>query len=280
MSNIGFNIRRALVSQPPSMTIKILQQKLVRTTKPEVDTAKPPLPIDKLYGIDTAGIIHTSALRTGNASDFYNFGYAPSVPSVIRRAIEKCPDIGQATFVDIGCGKGLPLAVATEYPFRRVIGVELSPLLCAAARENAARIAAAHPGRTPIEIVEGDATTFEIPSGYVIIYLYNSVYPRFLDKLAERFAAHQARGNKIMVIYYNPAEAKSFDRRASFARYFAASLPFEEDEAAASPFGNVSDSVAIWQGLGEPMFEALPGADAPILRTITAGCSVGAVQRI
>jgi tRNA1(Val) A37 N6-methylase TrmN6 len=73
----------------------------------------------------------------------------------MRRAIQSCPDLSKASFVDLGCGKGLPLVVATEYPFQRVLGVELAPELCVVARHNAERLKTLHPERTPIEIVEG-----------------------------------------------------------------------------------------------------------------------------
>ncbi len=277
MRNFWFNARRALFSQPFGMTLNTIRAKLGRRIGPP-GAPKPPLPIDALYGIDTAGIINASALRTGSRSDIHSFGYGASLPSVIRRAIEGCPDLEKASFIDLGCGKGSPLAVATEYPFRRIIGVELSPLLCKTARENAARIAAKYPDRTPIEIVQGDASAFEFPSGYVIIYLYNPVYPRLLDRLAERIAAHQTRQNKVMVIYYNPAYAKSFDRRTAFARYFAARLTFDTVEAAANPWGNSSESVVIWQGVGEPMFEPFPGANAAI--ALSSDGSHGTVQPV
>jgi hypothetical protein len=81
-----------------------------------------------------------------------------------------------------------------------------------------------------------------------------------------------------MVIYYNPAYAKSFDRRAAFARYFAARLSFDEDDAAASPLGNSFESVVIWQGVGEPMYDPYPGAGAEIL--VSSGGSHGTVKSV
>jgi SAM-dependent methyltransferase len=275
MSKLLFAARRALFSQPLGMTINILKRK-VAGGKSGAQKPAAKLPIDSLYGIDTGGIINASALRTGAAADVHSFGYGASIPSVIRRAIEACPDLDKASFIDMGCGKGLPLAVASEYPFRRIIGVELSPDLCAVARQNASRIAEAYPDRTPIEIAQGDITAFDLPSGYTIIYLYNPAYPPLISRLVPRLAEHQANGNKVMVIYYNPAFAKYFDKNAGFTRYFAEHLQFEDEEIAASPLGNVADSVAIWQGVGEPMLTAFPGADAPI--ELVAGGSSGRVR--
>ena len=41
-------------------------------------------------------------------------------------------------FLDLGAGKGRMLLAASRYPFRRVIGVELSDRLAAIARSNVA----------------------------------------------------------------------------------------------------------------------------------------------
>ena len=40
------------------------------------------------------------------------------------------------TFVDLGSGKGRTLLMASDYPFRRIIGVELLPSLHQIAQEN------------------------------------------------------------------------------------------------------------------------------------------------
>jgi len=278
MGNFLFAARRALFSQPLGMTVNILKDKIFAHRRKGSAKAVRPLPIDVQYGIETGGIINASALRTGSRSDLYSFGYGASVPSIIRRGIETCPNLSQASFVDLGCGKGLPLAVASEYPFRRIVGIELSPTLCATARENAARIARAFPDRSSIEVLEGDMTEAELPTGYVLIYLYNPAYPPLIRAIAKRLAAHQAQGNKVMVIYYNPAGARFFDAEPVFTRHFAAHLPLQDDEFIASEQGNSADSIAVWQGLSEPMYEKFPGATARIARV--SGGSSGQVQPV
>ena len=41
-------------------------------------------------------------------------------------------------FVDLGCGKGRALLLASRFPFKEIIGVELSATLCEIARRNIA----------------------------------------------------------------------------------------------------------------------------------------------
>ena len=45
-------------------------------------------------------------------------------------------DYRDFTFIDIGSGKGRTLLMASDYPFRRIIGVELLPELHRIAQEN------------------------------------------------------------------------------------------------------------------------------------------------
>ena len=68
-----------------------------------------------------------------------SLGYIASQPSVIRTAIETIPEIAGAHFIDLGCGKGRAVAVATEYPYASIAGIELSPGLARRARSNMKR---------------------------------------------------------------------------------------------------------------------------------------------
>src|ERR1700688_3075147 len=47
------------------------------------------------------------------------------------------------TFIDFGSGKGRALLLASEYPFRRIVGLEFSPELHLTAEENIARYTSA-----------------------------------------------------------------------------------------------------------------------------------------
>jgi SAM-dependent methyltransferase len=44
-------------------------------------------------------------------------------------------DFSQFTFVDLGCGKGRVLLMASDYPFQRIVGVEFMPELHRAAEK-------------------------------------------------------------------------------------------------------------------------------------------------
>ena len=280
LSNLIFAVRRALFAQPLGMTANMVRRKVARLfggAAPAATAPAPPHPIDVRYGIDTGGIVPASALRTGNATaDLYNFGYAGSQPSIVRAALATIPDLASWAFVDIGSGKGRVLAVASEYPFRSILGVELSPELTEIAAANAARIAALHPERTPIATIAADALGIDLPAGRTIVYIYNSLYAALLKRLADRIAAHAALpGNHIMLIYYNPASARVFDEHSAFSRYHAAAHLCEADEAASTSWGTPRDSVVIWQATAGTALPPQSGANATV--AVVAGGAAGEV---
>ncbi len=224
----------------------------------------PKHPIDEVYGIETSQKVFRAFLTTGQkTADEANNGYAGSQPSIIRRAILALPPLDANTaFIDLGCGKGRVLAVATEFTFASIVGIELSPPLCRTAARNAKRVAARYPGRTSIQVVCGDATKPELPAaGDVVLFLYNSFQRPLVAKLVDHLEKAMAGSGtgRLFVIYYNPTNAELFDASDAFVRYYAERLTFAADEPMS--FDNNFDSVVIWQGRSARMAPPHEGAD-------------------
>ena len=98
-------------------------------------------PFDERFGVETSGLIYE--LPSGHQHDLHNNGYFAVAPSVfhgiMRAMLEQLHlDFQRFRFVDVGLGKGRALLLASDYPFREVIGVELSPELDRIARSNIA----------------------------------------------------------------------------------------------------------------------------------------------
>jgi tRNA G46 methylase TrmB len=63
--------------------------------------------------------------------------YQPTDPALFQEIMASLPiEFEQFTFVDLGSGKGRTLLMASEYPFKRIVGVELIAELHRAAEEN------------------------------------------------------------------------------------------------------------------------------------------------
>ena len=82
-------------------------------------------------------------------------------------------DHRQFTFIDIGSGKGRPLLMAAEYPFRRILGIELLPELHAIAQENVRRFPEEKKRCNQIEAVQGDASEFVFPLEPLVVFMFH-----------------------------------------------------------------------------------------------------------
>jgi SAM-dependent methyltransferase len=94
-------------------------------------------PFDRFYRIDTSGFVASEELASSPFDGGKPGFYAGSQPSIIRTALETLPALEPFAFVDLGCGKGRPLIVASEFPFHSIVGIELSQALARAASKNA-----------------------------------------------------------------------------------------------------------------------------------------------
>jgi hypothetical protein len=111
-------------------------------------------PFDRFYGTDTSGYVGMDQLPDGTSS-VHAMSYAGSQPSTVRAALRQLPSVEDYTFVDLGCGKGRALLVASEFPFNAIIGVELNPALATIAERNAQTIKQREPGRTSVRLCVG-----------------------------------------------------------------------------------------------------------------------------
>jgi|SRR5579862_3224421 len=220
-----------------------------------------PHPFDRRYGTRTSGFVSQNDLP-GSPVDTGKPGfYAASQPSIIRAALQAIPGVAEFSFIDLGCGKGRALMVATEFQFRAVVGVELSRDLAGIARENSRTLRRRFPARRPIEIELHDAVTYPFPPGNLVVFLYNPFGAPVIDQVAANLEARASTGSRIFVVYYNPVHGSRFDASKTFCRYFAATVPYAADEVGYGP--DDDDTVVIWQA-GLPRLPEVVGAARPI----------------
>jgi SAM-dependent methyltransferase len=97
-------------------------------------------------------------------------------------------------FVDFGSGKGRVLLGASEYPFKRVIGVEIDRKLHDIAVENIHRYRTATRKCHDVESVCRDATEYEFPPERAVLYFFNpfgrEIADRVLKNLADSLNEH------------------------------------------------------------------------------------------
>jgi hypothetical protein len=95
--------------------------------------------------------------------------------------------------------------MASDYPFRRIIGVELLPALHAIAKENLAHCKSESQKCFALESICGDAISFALPEGPLVIYLFNPFSEaglrHALANLRETLTNHP---RDAFVLYHNP----------------------------------------------------------------------------
>ncbi len=213
-------------------------------------------PFDVAHGVDTTGLVWGEALGTtagdpaahGDAP-YWATGYYGIAPSAFLAAVEMLRLAwSRFTFVDIGCGKGRALLLALRFPFRRVLGVELSPELAAVAAENVQRFHADwRCEEVAAEVLAGDATSFALPEGPLVLFLYHP----FARPVMERFLAHvqaaaRAERREIVLLYANPELGPLLEGTAGITLLWKFAFPLSTEDSAADRFASRYENFAAY----------------------------------
>ena len=176
---------------------------------------------DAAHGTDTAGILVGRELgpcvtRAGHLV----IPYETTSEAAIRMALDGlAADFSRAVFVDLGCGKGKPLMVAASYPFRRLIGVDISPACIAVARRNVARYGPDRIDPARVELRVQDAADFAFPDEPLVVYLYNPFPGAVLERVVANLEASLRESpRQAAVVYVNPHALSALRRSELFER--------------------------------------------------------------
>lgn len=212
-----------------------------------------PHPFDLKYGIRTNGSLPPWLIRSGLAADAHVTAYSGCQPSCARQALAVIPNPENFSFVDIGCGKGRALVIASELPFRRIVGVELAPGLVKTARQNARIIQRRYPKRPAIAVIQGDATSVPLPDGDLVILFFHAFGAALVGRLLTHILATVAGTDRtVFLLFENPVNGGMVDALAPFTRYYAATIACTPEETGCGP--HEDESVIIWRlgGAGPP----------------------------
>jgi SAM-dependent methyltransferase len=117
-------------------------------------------------------------------------------------------DYANTTFIDLGCGKGRTLLLASDYPFRAIIGVEISRELCDMAMENVKRYCSRHRKCSNISVrcqgIDECEYSAHGPSDHVLVYLFNPCGEAVLRTGLQKIHRVVARGGMVTIVYVNP----------------------------------------------------------------------------
>lgn len=206
-------------------------------------------PIDLEYGTDTSGVVDAATLQHDARLVGQLRPYMGSQPTIIRRALDTLGDVAGYTFIDIGCGKGRPMIVASEYPFSLALGYDISEDLVRTANANAAVMAQRYPQRPPIRALHANVADLQVPSGKMVIFMFNPFGPELMSALLEKLEVGLADGTveHLFLVYDNPVYGEVFDKSRSLRRWFSGMFDYDDREVGFGP--GDQESVVIWQSV-------------------------------
>lgn len=116
------------------------------------------------------------------------------------------------SFIDFGSGMGRALLLASELPFRRIIGIEFSQRLHQTALENICKYRSESQNCRDIESICVDATQYPIPKEKAVFFLYNpfkgEVMAKVLDNIQKSLKENP---REAFILYYNPVCVEVFN---------------------------------------------------------------------
>jgi SAM-dependent methyltransferase len=249
MTHLVKRVRWSLAHRGFAGTVRSAWMSLGRRLRKQ---SVPVHPFDLEHGTDTGGLIPGSELGVGHRHDLFIAGYAGVPPSAFRAAISLWQSLGlrhrvaEYTFLDLGCGKGRAVLLASELGFREAVGVELNAGLAEIARANAAIWTAAGKARSPIRIECRDATEVKSPSGPCLVYFYNPfarpVMRAVVEVLRERFGD---RRDELEIVYQKPEQAASLER--DFEMVWGGVCALSEEDRVSDPVADPRDETRVYR---------------------------------
>ena len=169
------------------------------------------------YRVDTTGA--TVGWRDRLLGLFHS-PYQPTDPALFHEILSGLQtDFSEFTFVDVGSGKGRALLMAADYPFRRILGIELFPGLHGIALDNIRNYKSETKKCFAIESICADARIFEFPMEPMVLYLFNPLPEAGLREMLQNLERSlNEHPRPVFILYSNPLLESAFEVSTRFKK--------------------------------------------------------------
>jgi len=172
---------------------------------------------DQNYGTITYGRLDVPVSADGSNPEIW--GYSAINQDFLREMLRAVPvPLDSYTFVDVGSGKGAAVLMASEFPFKSLIGVELSPALMADAKRNVQRFNTSTGRSIAPEWFEGDFFQWTPPK-QACLYFFNNPFPPDLTLTALQHLEKilSADGFPVLMVFRKaPSSSGNYLHHSSF----------------------------------------------------------------
>ncbi|MEQ4721109.1 methyltransferase domain-containing protein [Nonomuraea sp. B19D2] len=158
---------------------------------------------ERRYGVRTAERVDLADIGLDGEDRVY---YAALNWRALRKALPTSEVGERDVFVDFGSGMGRVIVQASQYPFKRVIGVELSEELTDIAKENVRNMRVRRKCGE-IELIASDVLDYDIPDDVTVAFFNNPFRGKIFSEVIDRLVASVDRAPRpVRMIYGNPLE--------------------------------------------------------------------------
>jgi SAM-dependent methyltransferase len=174
---------------------------------------------DRQFGVETSALVYQTELKSDNPNQLHAKRYEASDPEYFRKAMEVLPtDFRDFVFIDFGSGKGRALLLATEFPFKRIIGVEFAEELHRIAEDNIQRFRGNMSKCKDVQAICMDALKFPLPEDARLLCYFGDPFdePLMAEMLMNIQNSLSRAPRDVFIVYYNPRSGHLFDRASDF----------------------------------------------------------------
>ena len=167
---------------------------------------------DAQFTVDTAGSDPLWTLVDDPAAVWGGSPYQPVDARDLEIALEALSiDFSKYDFIDVGCGKGKALLVASKFGFRTLLGVEFVDALADIAESNLRRA-----GIERYLIARTDARRFSFPNTPTVVFMFHPFAAEVMKPVIANLAIDNAQ--ELFIIYCNPVYNGVLERTGKFKK--------------------------------------------------------------
>lgn len=177
------------------------------------------LSFDWKHGTDTMKWVDVDLFETPSKNKSRAVRYQATKVRPLAKLLGELQLPTTGSFVDLGCGKGRVLLIASQLGYRRVVGVEFCALLCRRARANVDRFRAQHPNCSPIDVIESDVALYRFAEDESVLFMYNPFDEVVMKQMMDNIRNSVRRmPREIWLIYNTPIQHETIQREGHFGR--------------------------------------------------------------
>ena len=159
---------------------------------------------DKKFGTDTSGIISIKDLTIESKNTENAVWYEPMSEKIFHQMLKSLSiNFSDYTFIDLGSGKGRVLLMATNYGFKKIIGIEFASDLNQIAKQNIEIFKNKSKCNAFIDSICEDATEFKYPKEPLVIFFYSPFNGKVMEDVVSNISnSYSNCKRKMILIFY------------------------------------------------------------------------------